>query len=203
VLDMLRRAYPGGRSADVPLEDLLTGGLDLDTCAGLPARIVDLLPARVIGVRAEPDGLGDVLYVLAGIHAPCLLELREGRCPRDAPMLRTRETYLRVPLSPFGRFAALQESVLEVGDLGGDARIVVETPRVGVEDRDLRPFVTALQAMLRRDRIALLDFTFLMQPFDDGHGAGEAFAARWATRPTIWSVLFDPAPPTTTREVVV
>lgn len=201
MLDRLREVHPTGRWADAPLECLLDGGLGLDACAGLPARIEHLLPARVIPVRAGPVGLGDALYVLAGIHAPCLLELREGLCPREAPMLRARETYLRVALSPLGRFAALQECVLEIEQLGGRARMIVETPRVGVEDRDLRAFVTALQALLRRDRIALLDFTFLMQPFGDG--PDEVFTARWATAPTLWSLLFDPAPPTTTREVVV
>jgi len=201
VLELLARVYPGGTCAEGPLEELVGSGLDLAGCRDLAARIADVLPVRVVPVAAGPDGLGDALYLLVGLHEPCLLELREGLCAKDAEMLRTRETYLRVLLSPLGRLVTLQETVLELVDLGGGARLVAEHPQAGVEDRDLRILVTGLQGMLRKARIVLLDFAFLLQPF--GAGQDEAFAARWATDPTLWSVLFDPAPPTTTREVVV
>lgn len=197
VLELLGRVYADG----APFDEAVSSGLDLASCGDLAAHIADVLPVRVLPVPADAEGLGDALYLLAGLHEPCLLELREGRCARDAEMLRTRETYLRVLLSPLGRFVTLQECILELQDLGDGARLVVEHPQAGVENRDLRLLVTGLQGMLRRARIVLLDFAFLLQPF--GGGGDEAFTARWATDPTLWSVLFDPAPPTTTREVVV
>jgi hypothetical protein len=181
---------------------MVANGLDLEACRDLAARIADVLPVRVVPLPAAADGLGDVLYLLVGLHEPCLLELREGLCARDAVMLRRRETYLKVFLSPLGRFATLQETVLELEDLGDGVRLVAEHPQAGVEDRDLRMLVTGLQGMLRKARIVLLDFAFLLQRFDDAR-SDEAFAARWATDPTLWSLLFDPAPPTTSREVVV
>lgn len=201
VLELLGQVYPDGTCAEGPLDELVAAGLDLDTCRDLAAHIGDVLPVRVLPQPAGPDGLGDALYLLAGLHEPSLLELREGQCARGATMLRTQETYLRVFLSPLGRFATLQETILEVEDLGDGTRLVAEHPRAGVENRDLRLLVTGLQGMLRRSKIVLLDFAFLLQPF--GPGADPAFEARWATEPTLWSVLFDPAPPTTTREVVV
>ena len=201
VLSLLGHVYPDGLCAEGRLDELVSAGLDLDGCRDLAAQIADVLPVRVLPVPSGPDGLGDALYLLAGLHEPCLLELREGQCPRDAAMLRTEETYLRVLLSPLGRFATMQETLLSLEDLGGGQRLVVEHPRAGVENRDLRLIVTGLQGMLRRARIVLLDIAFLLQPFTPGRD--EAFTARWATEPTLWSALFDPAPPTTTREVVV
>jgi hypothetical protein len=202
VRELLARVYPDGTCVEGPLSEMIASGLDLESCRDLAARITDVLPVRVVPVPAAAEGLGDVLYLLVGLHEPCLLELREGMCARDAAMLRRRETYLKVFLSPLGRFATLQETVLELEDLGDGARLVTENPQAGVENRDLRMLVTGLQGMLRKARIVLLDFAFLLQRYDETAG-DPAFAARWATDPTLWSLLFDPAPPTTSREVVV
>jgi len=201
VLELLREAYPDGTCQGASLSDLVAGGLDLDACHSLGPRIEDVLPVRALPCRAGTGELGDSLYLLCGIHAPCLFELREGLCPKDAAMLRSRETYLRVGLSPLGRFATLQETVLEVESLPDTGRLVVERPCVGVENRELRLLVTGLQGLLRREKIVLLDFAFLMQPFGDA--PDPAFASLWQSTPTLWSVLFDPAPPSTTRETIV
>jgi len=197
VLEIVSRAYPGALEPVAPLER----GLDLDGVLGLGDKIGDVLPVRVFEHRAGPDGFGDSLYLFCGLHAPCLYELREGLCARDAPMLRSAETYLRVALSPLGRFATLQESVLRLEDLGEGRRLVAEEPRAGVENGDLRTMVTGLQGLLRRERIVLLDAAFLFQAI--AGPVDPAFEQRWASPPTLWNALFDPAPPTTTREVVV
>lgn len=55
--------------------------------------------------------------------------------------------------------------------------------------------------IVRRNGIALLDFAFLLQRPADG--PDEKFGELYGTSPTLWSFLFDPAPPTTTRSIMV
>jgi hypothetical protein len=183
------------------LGELLGSGLDADACRDVATRIEGILPVRVLPRRADACGHGDCLYVLAGVHRPCLLELRDGGCSRAAEVGDRPETYLRVALSPLGRFAAVQETVLSIAGLGDGLRLVAEHPLAGVAAPLLRPIAAGVGGVLRDAGIALLDFGLLAEPA--GGAADPSFESRWGAAPTLWSILFDPAPPTTTREVVV
>jgi hypothetical protein len=201
-LEAVRRAYPA-LAWDAFRPDQIEGaGLDLEQAGQLATHMEEVLPVRVFPRAAPPEDLGAFLYLLCGIHAPCLFELREGRCDPRAALVRARETYVRIGLSPIGPFATLQECEFELDDLGDGRRLVTERPGYGVENPDLKMIVTGLQGMLRRRRIVLLDFAFLLST--PAPGGDSAFATLYGgATPTLWSFLFDPAPPTTTRSTAV
>jgi hypothetical protein len=157
-------------------------------------------------VRVAENGGADAIYVLAGLHAPALCEIADGAAVDLHAVSSSRETYLRIPFSPFGRFVTIQEvQVLarEVPSRGGSAASleIVEEPLAGVEDRRLRTMVKGLQGALRKKGLTLLDMAFLVQPV--AGGAQTAFVRDFQEAPMLWSLLFDPAPPTTVRASLV
>jgi hypothetical protein len=101
---------------------------------------------------------------------------------------------LRVGLSPLGRYATLQEVEFRSERASDGAFFVHEERRAGVVDTRLRTIVKAAQGALRKRKIVLLDFAFLVRPIGD---AGQpAFAERYGTEPVLYNFLFDPEPPT-------
>jgi hypothetical protein len=101
---------------------------------------------------------------------------REGLC--EAPEV-SEETVLRVGLSPWGRYATLQESKLR-GSRDGDGWWIEEERLAGVEDRRLAMFVKGAQGLLRARKIVALDAAFLSEPVDDDR--------------SLWQCLFDADP---------
>lgn len=117
------------------------------------------------------------LYLVPSVDGRGWVATREeGRPPPGS----SRETVLRVGFSLAGRYATLQECQFEAHREAAGWWIV-ETPKVGVEDRRLQSFVKVAQGVLQRDRFVWLDANFL----------GEALSAEG---PRVWDVLFDANP---------
>jgi hypothetical protein len=190
-LDAVRRAYPGGDWSAFASERIAQSPVDSGEAARLCRYFEEILPVLAFLCPAGPNDLGDWIYLLAGLHAPCLFDLREGRAVRA---LRDRETYVRVGLSPLGRFATLQEVEL-CAERADGFWVVREERRLGVQDSRLRTLVKALGGALRKNRLVLLDFAFLAQPPERLDQA--AFVDRFGVRPVLFNFLFDPAPPAT------
>lgn len=168
--------------------------------ASLGATFEDALPVRTFVADADAEDIARWLYLLVGLHRPSLFELREGRA--DRMPARREETYVRLGVSAIGGYATLQEIVMD-REIDGDFAVVRETPRLGVVDTRLRKVVTCAQGVTRDAGLVLLDVAFLVEPAPAPLDAVPALRARLGSGPTMWSSLFDPAPPTTTREVIV
>jgi hypothetical protein len=164
-----------------------------DVVASIARRLEELLPMRAI-VRTE-----SAIYLLAGLHAPSLAEIVDaGRADAIEP-LPEGEVYLRVAFSPWGRFVTIQEVRLSAR-VAPAAVEIVEAPVLGVEDVRLRAMVKGLQGALRKARLTLLDMAFLAKPLE---GKQADYVREFHEEPTLWSLLFDPAPPTTVRVALV
>lgn len=168
--------------------------------ARLGATFEEALPVRALLADTQPDELARWLYLLVGVHSPCLWELREERTHHRPA--RARETYVRVGVSSIGSYATLQECVLDFVD-DGRAAVLREQPELGVVDTRLRKVVTCAQGVTRKAGLVLLDIAFLVEPAPVPLLENEALRARVHGAPTMWSLLFDPAPPTTTRETAM
>jgi hypothetical protein len=180
--------------------------VSFDRRVAIGRHLEDLLPVRAI-VRAGDEGAADAIELLAGLHSPALREIADvGSFDPRAPIV-LRETYVRVSFSPFDRFVTLQEILLSAratppGSLGAAQSLeIVEEPMAGVVDRRLAPLVKGLQGVLRKAGLTLLDMAFLMQPIEGV--AQAAFVREFDEPPTLWSLLFDPAPPTMIRASLV
>ncbi len=195
-VDAAARAYPGWVWRPEPAA--LSPALPFDAVRALGAELEQLLPVRAIARTAEGSGC-DWLYLLAGVHAPCLVEVADGAPPPRAP--RLRETYVRVGLSSLGPFATLQEVRVSARPSRG-ALIVVEEPRMGVEDRRLTHIVKGLQGALRKAKIVVLDMAVLVQPPPED-APQPAYLRAYGEPPARWAFLFDPAPPTTKRAIEI
>jgi hypothetical protein len=173
-----------------------------DTLVAIGRRLEELLPVRaIVRVAADDDG-ADSLYLLAGLRAPALCEIADGAPCEPLSEVPLRETYLRVALSPFAPFATLQEVRIVARPMrGGDHVEIVEEPMAGVEDRRLASIVKGLQGALRREGLTLLDMAFLSGVVEGP--PQRAFEAEFEERPTLWSLLFEPAPATTVRASLV
>jgi hypothetical protein len=176
-----------------------------DALVAVGRHLEDVLPVRAI-VRVAENGGADAIYVLAGLHAPSLCEIADGAAVDPARVRPPRETYLRIAFSPFGRFVTIQEvHVLARAAptrAGSSPRLeIVEEPLAGVEDRRLRTLVKGLQGALRKKGLTLLDMAFLVQPVEGRPQT--AFVRDFHEAPMLWSLLFDPAPPTTVRASLV
>jgi hypothetical protein len=175
-------------------------GLSFDALVALGEGLEALLPVRAI-VRAADSRGADVVDLLAGLHAPALCEIADGASMDPGAALASGETYLRIVFSPFGLYVTIQEVRVRARRLA--ARLpragveIVEEPLAGVEDRRLRTMVKGLQGALRKSALTLLDMAFLLQPLEGA--LQEAFVDQFHEEPTLWSLLFDPAPPTTIR----
>jgi hypothetical protein len=149
----------------------------------LGAKLETLLPVRSL-VRVGDTGECDSIYLLAGLHTPCLSELVDGLVAPDLAARRYDETYLRVAVSPHGRFAVLLE-VHARAERADGALVVTFEPQPGVVDRRLQPIVKGLQGALRRARFTVLDLAMALGPVD------EASLPEGDDRPTLWSCLFE------------
>lgn len=156
----------------------------------LGSRLEALAPVRAFG---SPVFAGCALLLLAGLNEPALLELDEVTPEEPSPS--RHETYLRIVLSPLGRFAAVQELVVHGSPLEtGDLAVVVE-PQAGVTDRRLGHIVRAVWGELRRAHETLLDPAFLLSPAPADAPQGD-YERAFGEPPTLWSFLFDASPPT-------
>jgi|HubBroStandDraft_2_1064218.scaffolds.fasta_scaffold157241_2 hypothetical protein len=203
-LALAERLHPGrvwrrvpDREPAVTFDDLLEIGRHLE----------DVLPVRAIVRAAEARG-ADAIYLLAGVHAPALCEIADGATVDGGRAFVPRETYLRVVFSPFGRLVTIQEVRVVASHSPPSTRSevplslqIVEEPLAGVEDRRLRTMVKGLQGALRKKNLTLLDMAFLVQPLEGGPQT--AFLGDYHEEPMLWSLLFDPIPPTTVRASLV
>ena len=115
------------------------------------------------------------VYLVASVAPDSWIGLREGTTAApEAP----QETCLRVGLSPWARFATLQETRWR-GERDGDGWWVEEERLVGVVDRRLQMFVKATQGLLRKRRMVTLDAALLAETVRDDDAS------------TLWTVLFD------------
>lgn len=176
--------------------DGVASGVPFDEVVALGQRLEELLPVRAI-VRAGDAGAPDCIYLLAGLHEPALCEVvdRDRVDPNHA--LASHETYLRLAFSPFDRLVTIQEVRVASRPASRRAVEIVEEPMAGVVDRRLREMVKGLQGAVRKATLTLLDMAFLTQPVEGR--AQAAFERDFAEQPTLWSLLFDPSPPTTIR----
>jgi len=176
--------------------------LSFDAMVSLGQHLEELLPVRAI-VRAFDRGGPDAIDLLAGLHAPALLEIADGARAPSSASIPSRETYLRIAISPFGRLATIQEVRVEAKRIDpprSDGRVgleIVEEPCAGVEDPRLRAMVKGLQGALRKAGLTLLDMAFLVAPVLGS--AQVEFVRDFGEAPALWSLLFDAAPPTTIR----
>lgn len=174
VREMVKRAYPEGVSG-VPAWEPDDAPFAADEPEGLARGFAEVLPCQGHVIAGEGRG-ADWVHLVATVSPRSWLALREGvgEAP-DAP----EETVVRVGLSPWGRYATLQEVRLR-GERDGDGWWIEEERVAGVEDRRLAMFVKAAQGLLRARKVVALDAAFLSEP-----AAGEL---------TLWNVLFDPDP---------
>jgi hypothetical protein len=168
-----------------------------DAALSLARHLEELLPMRAV-VRTEPSTVL-AIDLLAGLHAPALTEIASARRVDANARLAESEVYLRVSFSPWGRFVTIQE-VRVSARATPEALEIIEEPVLGVEDARLRAMVKGLQGALRKARLTLLDMAFLARPAE---GSQDAYRREFHERPTLWSLLFDSAPPTTVRASLV
>lgn len=189
-MEAILDAFPGLRRPGLPPA---ASPLSSDQQRALGARIEEVLPVRALPRPPDAPGACGWLYLLAGLHRPCLLELEaEEEGPQVAALTSDLappvcETYVRVGFSPLGPYVTLQETRLTLTHDEGTF-FLEEQPCWGVQDTRLRAIIKGLQGKLRRERLVLLDMAFLAQPLGDE---------------LIWSYLFDPSPPDTSRLSVV
>lgn len=185
------------------LEEPSPQALAADGITELGRALEQILPVRAIPRLAE-IGSCDWLYLLAGLHEPALVEVADAAVPNHTPRnnarveLRDRETYVRLGFSPIGRYVTIQEVVCTADHLEEEALEIVETPKVGVEDRRLQVIVKGLQGALRKSKLVVLDMAFLVEP-PPVVVAQDAFEMAFGGEPQLWSFLFDAAPASTTR----
>lgn len=163
---LARRCWPDG-----PLGALRDPGESVDrgVAARLARALGEVLPVRAL--VADADGAASV-YCLATTDDTTWWERRAGTGPSPR---RDEDRGLRIVLSPFGDYAALQEVTL-LGREDADGVWVEEVRVAGVEDRRLQHIVRGAQGVIRREGLTLLDAAFLAEP----HGAG-----------TLWQSLFE------------
>jgi hypothetical protein len=177
------RAYPGLVWTASPVWSPGEPPIGRDEVVELAAGLEQVVPGRVLA-RADEPGSCDALWVLAGLHAPCWLEVRDEPDGDELPAV-AGETYLRVALSPLGRYYTLQEVRITATAMAGG--LWIEEQRiVGVEDRRLQLFVKATQGFLGKRRLTGLDAAFLAEPAASAH---ELDAPA-----TLYALLFEPVP---------
>jgi hypothetical protein len=176
----------------------LAPAVPFDAIVDLARKLEALLPMRAVVRILDTQGAG-VIDLLAGLHAPALLEIADGACLDPGVALSEHEVYLRVAFSPWGRFVTIQEVDVFAQCTTVDVEIV-EEPISGVQDVRLRAMVKGLQGALRKARFTLLDMAFLATPLE---GQQEAYVQEFREAPTVWSLLFDAAPPATVRASLV
>jgi hypothetical protein len=176
-----------------PLESIGPRVVSYDALKGLAAKLETLLPVRA-RVRLGDFRSCDALYLLAGLETIPLCDVADGIAPADATLAR-RETYVRVSVSPHGRFAALQEVVISVADDEGGT-VILEEPQAGVIDRRLQGIVKGLQGALRKERLVVLDLAALLPPLEPPSAQLEEAFLETAS---LWSLLFEGPSPMTTR----
>ncbi len=138
----------------------------------IASALCEVLPCRAVVTAGEGRG-ADWVQLVASVDARSWLALRErGGASPDT----SEETVLRVGLSPWGRYATLQESLIR-GERDGDGWWVEEERLAGVVDRRLAMFVKATQGLLRARKIVCLDAAFLGETLDGDR--------------TLWEALFD------------
>ena len=182
------------------LEEPTAHALPADGITELGRALEQVLPVRAIPRLAE-IGSCDWLYLLAGLHEPALIEVADGTVStrkKTRVELRDRETYVRLGFSPIGRYVTIQEVVFTAEQLEDGALEILETPKVGVEDRRLQAIVKGLQGALRKSKLVVLDMAFLIAP-PPVDAAQDAFDVAFGGQPELWSFLFDAAPASTTR----
>ncbi len=210
------RAYPGlvwHDRAPLPM------GLDPDAIVALGQKLEELLPVRAVFCPGDcgSDGSSagcDWLYLLAGFAAPCLIERAHGASAsmngaedNDAARASDKETYVRLGFSPLGPYVTLQEVVVRATPPSVDAPgVITIEPQIGIADRRLQAIVKGLQGKLRRERLIVLDMAFLAKTMLDVAKVGEAppqpaFARAFGSEPSLFSFLFDAAPPGAARAV--
>ena len=167
-----------------------------DALRALAAKLEELLPVSVI-VHLGNLGECDSLYVLAGLHRPCLRELAEERELSAHEPLPVTETYVRVAISPHGRFASLQE-IVATGTMAVGGTVIELEPQAGVVDRRLQGIVKGLQGALRNARLVVLDLAALLLPVDAPEPSPELVDA-FDEPLSLWPLLFEGASPMASR----
>lgn len=164
-----------------------------DALVDLARELERVLPARVL-VRHGDTEECDSLYVLAGLHAPSLLEIKARTATISGEPRRSSETYIRIAVSPHGRFTTLQEIRFTAEALDGGL-LIVEEPQPGVVDRRLQHLVKALQGGLRKARLVVLDLAAALSPLEDA----PVEPASPDEPVSLWSLLFERTSPLAAR----
>ncbi len=160
--------------------------LSFDALASLGDTLEELLPLRA-HVRAGEGGACDSLFLLAGLHEPSLAAIVDDVSlvshVSGASALHG-ETYLRIAISPYGRYAVVQE-IRAACELLPDGLAIVFDPQPGVIDRRLQLPVKGALGALRKARVVVLDLGATLAPLGL-EGDGDA---------SLWSCLFEATSP--------
>jgi hypothetical protein len=193
----LARLYPTRRWGERDEAVALGAGVPGPKITDLADRLAARLKTLVVSLPGQLDEPCDFVYVLCFGREPSILQVREGLLPPDqawdeagggAPL---EELHLRVALSSFAPFAAVQQVTLRMERLGDDL-VIAEAPRTGVFDPILLPRYQQLAAVLAELDIRNLDFGDLTNapPGFDASDYGERFGGE----PVVANYLFYPQP---------
>lgn len=165
-----------GLARQILVEPPAIDGRPLRALESLRQALEAALPVRAV---REPDDSVLALHCVATTEESTWLERRAGLGPRP---LAAQQSALRVLLSPYGTYAALQEvRFTATPEEGGEW--VEEQRLAGVEDRRMQHLVRGAQGLLRREGLTLLDVALLVEP------EGPT---------TLWQLLMERDPPATT-----
>lgn len=192
--DTAERVHPGLRwSTEL---DSVAPVVAYDEVRRIAATLEATLPVRALVSPGAP-GECDSVFVLAGLHRPSLREIADGLVPAPRGAPDSSETYVRVALSPHGRFAVLQEVILSCEhDAAGT--LIASDPRPGVVDRRLQGIVRGLQGALRRAGLVVLDLAAVLAPVE-GASASAELSATFGEPVSLWSLLFEGTSPMAAR----
>lgn len=188
------RAYPGWVWSPTPSWLPDEPPVDPGEIQELADGLVQVLPARTV-ITVPAPGDCESLHLLAGMHEPCWLEVRESTGSFGTVPTPIDETYVRVVFSPLGRYYSLQEVRLSAS-LEPNGVWLEERRLVGLQDRRLQWFVKAIQGFFGKRKLVGLDAAFLAEPVPDPDGA---IAGQLGAPPTLWTLLFERTPAACTK----
>jgi hypothetical protein len=157
--------------------------LSFDALLSLGHTLEELLPLRAHVHAGEGDAC-DSLFLLAGLHEPSLAAVLDDSLLVPGASALHGETYLRIAISPYGRYAVVQEVRAECEVLHDGLAIVLE-PQAGVVDRRLQLPVKGALGALRKAHVVVLDLGATLAPLGL-EGDEEA---------SLWSCLFETTSP--------
>lgn len=194
--EALARLYPTRRWDERDDASAIDSGEAAALASAVAERAARRLDTQALVRPGTDDEWCEYVYLLCFGRRPSILDLREGVAAAaevwdESAGGALEERHLRVVLSTFGRFAAVQEVTLRLARVDEDL-VITETPRTGVFDPVLLPRMRKLLAVLAELDVRHLDFGDLTMPPEGYDGA--AYRERFACDATLANYLFYPQP---------